>query len=764
MTKSAILGYPRIGIKRELKRALESFWKGHSTADDLLQTAVTMRRYNWETMRDAGIDLIPSNDFSLYDQVLDTSVMLGAVPERYGWSSDLVDLDTYFAMARGAQKDDLDVPAMEMTKWFDTNYHYIVPEFVAGQTFKLASTKAVDEYKEAKVLGIETRPVLLGPVSYLLLGKSLGTDLQPLDLLDQLLPIYQSVLKQLADVGAEWVQMDEPCLILDLADKAQTAYKTAYQALANESLPKLMLTTYFGVLGDNLSLAVNLPTAGLHVDLVRASEQLQAVLQLLPDDRVLSLGVINGRNIWRADLDQALQLVETGVKVLGQERILISSSCSLQFTPYDLDLETGLDDELRSWLAFSKQKLAEIVLLTKASNGEDVTVELETNRKIMASRRQSERTNNPIVRERMANISPDMLKRKSDHSQRKALQALALNLPDFPTTTIGSFPQTKEIRTQRAAYRRGDITQEQYEAFLREEIERTIRIQEEIGLDVLVHGEAERTDMVEYFGEQFTGVAFTKNGWVQSYGSRGVKPPIIYGDVARPQPITVLWSAYAQSLTKRPMKGMLTGPVTILQWSFVRDDQPRSETCRQIALAIRDEVVDLEANGIRVIQIDEPAIREGLPLRQSEWSEYLKWAVECFRLSSTGVVDETQIHTHMCYSEFNDIIEAIGDMDADVISIEASRSKLELLTAFTDYAYPNDIGPGVYDIHSPRIPDQSEIESLLKNALNVLKPGQLWVNPDCGLKTRTWDEVTPALQAMVNAAKTIRQHSKDTVQ
>ncbi|GAB1422502.1 5-methyltetrahydropteroyltriglutamate--homocysteine S-methyltransferase [Anaerolineales bacterium] len=761
MTQSAVLAYPRIGLKRELKRTLESYWKMQSSAADLQKTAAEMRRYNWELMRAAGIDIIPSNDFSLYDQVLDTSVMLGAVPERYGWSGDRVDLGTYFAMARGAQKEDLDVPAMEMTKWFDTNYHYIVPEFTSGQTFKLASTKAVDEYKEAKALGIKTRPVLLGPVSYLLLGKSVDAALEPLDLLEQVLPVYQAVLKQLAEAGAEWVQIDEPCLVLDLSEATRKAYQSAYQALAQESLPKLMLTTYFGALGDNLSLAVNLPTAGLHIDLVRAPQQLEAVLQALPADKVLSLGLINGRNIWRADLDQALEKIEIAVQALGQERVVVASSCSLQFTPYDLDLETELDEELRSWLAFAKQKLDEIALLTRAANGEDVAVALTANRQIMNNRRQSERTHNPQVRERMANITADMLKRNSPHSQRKRVQEQALNLPAFPTTTIGSFPQTPEIRTQRAAYRKGDISQEQYENFLKAEIEHTVRIQEEIGLDVLVHGEAERTDMVEYFGEQFTGVAFTKNGWIQSYGSRGVKPPVIYGDVARPKPMTVSWSAYAQSLTDLPMKGMLTGPVTILQWSFVRDDQPRSETCRQIGLAIRDEVLDLEANGIHVIQIDEPAIREGLPLRQSEWKEYLKWAVECFRLSSTGVADETQIHTHMCYAEFNDIIEAIGDMDADVISIEASRSKLELLTAFTDYAYPNDIGPGVYDIHSPRIPDQAEIEDLLKNALDVLEPAQVWINPDCGLKTRTWEEVTPSLVAMVKAAKSLRQESKD---
>lgn len=756
MTLSAVLGYPRFGVKRELKRALEGFWKGKISEAELLQVASELRRYNWDLMSATGIDIIPSNDFSLYDQVLDTSVMVGAIPSRYGWSGDSVDLQTYFAMARGAQTDGLDVPAMEMTKWFDTNYHYIVPEFESNMTFKQSSTKALDEYHEAKASGVETRPVILGPVSYLLLGKAMSDDVQPLALLDGLLPVYQAVLAQLAEAGAEWVQIDEPCLVLDLSDEAKQAYQSAYEILANGKKPQLMLTTYFGALQDNLSLAVNLPTAGLHIDLTRAPEQLDAVVDALPSDKVLSLGIINGRNVWRADLSQALETITPVIEKLGADRVLVASSSSLQYSPYDLDRETQLDDEVRSWLAFAKQKLVEITLLSRAVNGADVSAELAENRTVLESRRQSVRTHNPEVRARLAAVTPDMLNRQSIHAQRKRAQAESIKLPDFPTTTIGSFPQTAEVRAKRTAYRKGEITLEQYETFLREEIERTVRIQEEIGIDVLVHGEFERTDMVEYFGEKLTGFVFTENGWVQSYGSRGVRPPIIFGDVSRPEPMTVEWSAYAQSLTERPMKGMLTGPVTILQWSFVRDDQPRSETCNQIALAIRDEVADLEANGIQIIQIDEPAIREGLPLRRSDWDAYLRWAVDSFRLASTGVADKTQIHTHMCYSEFNDIIQSIGEMDADVISIEASRSKLELLSAFTEYDYPNDIGPGVYDIHSPRIPEQEEIVTLLENALTVLQPEQLWVNPDCGLKTRGWDEVKPALERMVSAVQVLR--------
>jgi 5-methyltetrahydropteroyltriglutamate--homocysteine methyltransferase len=756
MVRTANLGYPRFGRKRELKRALESYWRGKIDQEAFLKVCAELRQETWRMQHEAGIDFIPSNDFSAYDQVLDMIATVGAVPSRYNWSGDSVDLDTYFAMARGSGSASGDVLAMEMTKWFDTNYHYIVPEFEPGQQFKLASHKAVDEFRQAAQLGITTRPVLLGPVSFLLIGKSMQEGFDPLKLLDELLPVYQELLEKLAKFGAEWVQIDEPCLVLDLTEPANAAYRTAYEVLAHPDGPSLMLTTYFGSLRDNLELAVNLPTTGLHVDLVRGVDQLDEVLNALNSSKLLSLGLINGRNIWRADLDEAYAVVQTAVGALGEERVLIAPSCSLMFCPYDLSMETGLDDELRSWLAFAKQKVGELGALKQAViSSSDAS--LKENRVAIQSRKQSQRTRNPSMRDRMAKVNDAMMRRDSVHAHRKLAQTKSIKLPLFPTTTIGSFPQTREVRKQRAAFRRGEIARKDHDEFLQAETERTIRFQEEIGLDVLVHGEFERTDMVEYFGERLKGFAFTQHGWVQSYGSRGVRPPIIYGDVWRPEAMTVKWSVYAQSLTDKPMKGMLTGPLTILQWSFVRDDQPEATTCRQIALAIRDEVQDLEAGGIQIIQIDEPAFREGLPLRKMDWDAYLKWAVECFLLASTGVKDETQIHTHMCYSEFNDVIEFIGKMDADVISIEASRSKMELLEAFDRYNYPNDIGPGIYDIHSPLIPGWTGMLELLEAALRVIPKEQLWVNPDCGLKTRSWEEVKPALHGMVKAAEELRQ-------
>jgi 5-methyltetrahydropteroyltriglutamate--homocysteine methyltransferase len=770
MVQAANLGYPRFGAKRELKKALESYWSGKSSEAELLAVGKQLRLTHWQLQQAAGIDIIPSNDFSFYDQVLDTTLMVGALPARYQELNSAT-LEAYFAMARGFQQGSLDIPAMEMTKWFDTNYHYIVPEIAPGQSFKLTSTKIIDEFVEAKNAGIHTRPVLLGPVSYLLLSKTVSNlipieqiggsiqEVMPLDELPTLLPVYIELLQRLTDAGADWVQVDEPCLVLDLDEKAQAAYRTAYAQLSQFQGIQIMLATYFGALADNLNLAVELPVAGLHVDLGRASGQLDEVLAALPADRILSVGVVDGRNIWRTDLDAALAKVQQAVNALGSERVQLAPSCSLMFSPHDLDLETELDDELKSWLAFAQQKLAELALLKQAMNeGVEVVAEPFTaSRAAVASRRQSERTHNPQVRQRQSQVSEAMLSRRSPYPARKTRQADAIALPPLPTTTIGSFPQTAAVRAQRTAFNKGTITQAQYDDFLKAEIERTIRLQEDIGLDVLVHGEFERTDMVEYFGEQLTGIAFTQHGWVQSYGSRGVRPPIIYGDVARPQPMTVDWSSYAQSLTQRPMKGMLTGPVTILQWSFVRDDQPRSVTCQQIALALRDEVLDLQNAGIRIIQVDEPALREGLPLRKSEQGAYLQWAVDCFRLTAGGVNDETQIHTHMCYAEFNDILDAIARMDADVISIEASRSKLELLEAFQRYQYPNDIGPGTYDIHSPRVPSTTEMEVLIRQATSVIPPTQLWINPDCGLKTRQWDEVMPALQNMVAAARQSRE-------
>ena len=761
MVTASNLGYPRIGPGRELKKALESFWGGRSDAAALDAASATLRRASWELQQAAGIDQIPSNDFSLYDHVLDTAAMLGAVPSRFGWNGSMVDRDTYFAMARGGP----DTPAMEMTKWFDTNYHYIVPEFEPGMILRLASSKAIDEYREAKALGIETRPKLLGPVSFLLLGKSRHAGIEPLDLLDQALPVYEQVLRQLAEAGATWVQVDEPMLVLDLSARARAAYAQAYARLsaAGPSL-KLLLATYFGDPGDNLETALGLPVAGLHLDLTRASHTgrlVQRTLAAVPGARTLSLGLVDGRNVWRTDLDAALGTARAVLESVGPQRVMIGPSCSLLHTPVDLGLETELDEELHSWLAFARQKVDEIALLARALVDEAaVAAELEARRAALASRRASSRVHDPAVAARMGSVDEAMQRRATAFAQRQAAQQARLRLPPLPTTTIGSFPQTGAVRKTRAAFKAGRLSAAEYDGFLESEIERVVRFQEEVGLDVLVHGEPERTDMVEYFGERLAGVAVTKHGWVQSYGSRCARPPIIYGDVSRPEPMTVRWARYAQSLTDRPVKGMLTGPITILQWSFVRDDQPRRDTAGQIALAIRDEVRDLEAAGIRVIQIDEPALREGLPLRRVEWDAYLEWAVASFRLAAAGVHDETQIHTHMCYAEFNDILEAIARMDADVISIEASRSQMELLEGFARFRYPNQIGPGVYDIHSPRVPSQKSVETLIDYALDVLAADQLWINPDCGLKTRNWDEVRPSLTHMVAAAE--RQRSRVT--
>ena len=754
LARACNLGFPRMGKHRELKFALEKYWAGEVNEQSLLATAQNLRKEHWQLQGDAGIGLPPSNDFSLYDHVLDMAVTVGAIPRRFKCSDGPVSLRTYFAMARGAK----DTPALEMTKWFDTNYHYVVPEFDPGNRYSLRSTKVVDEYLEAKALGIETRPVVLGPVSFVLLGKPTNSSVTRPLVLKQVLPIYKKLLQRLSAEGAEWIQIDEPCLCLDLDTAAESMYRDAYAELGDTaSLSKFMLTTYFGGLGANLDLALELGTAGLHLDLVRAPEQLDTLLaKQLPNLKV-SLGLVDGRNVWRTDLENALKSVETAVHALGADRVEVAPSCSLLHSPFDLDVETKLDVEVRSWMAFAKQKLEEISILSKGIEGRaGIEKELSENANVIESRHTSTRIHQASVKRSMAAIDDSMLHRRSHYPERHRVQAKFLSLPKLPTTTIGSFPQTAEVRKMRSAYRNGKIHQKVYEGFLQEETKRCIRFQEEVGLDVLVHGEFERNDMVEYFGERLDGFVFSENGWVQSYGSRCVKPPIIYGDVSRPEPMTVYWAQYAQSLTKKPVKGMLTGPVTILQWSFVRDDQPRSETCRQIALAIRDEVTDLEAAGIRIIQIDEPAIREGLPLCRANWPAYLDWSVNAFRLASSGVADRTQIHTHMCYSEFNDIIDSIVKMDADVISIECSRSRMELLDAFQRVHYPNEIGPGVYDIHSPRVPECAEIENLLRKALEVLTPDQLWVNPDCGLKTRGWDEVRLALANMVSTAAKLR--------
>jgi len=758
-----ILGSPRIGRQRELKKACEQYWSGKASLNELLETGKTICRQNWKMQQEAGINLIPCNDFSYYDQVLDMTLTVGAIPERYNEITARTsnsELDLYFAMARGYQQNGLDITAMEMTKWFDTNYHYIVPEFQKNQQFRLFSKKIISEFIHAKQAGINAKPVIIGPLTYLLLGKEKEEGFDKLDLIENLLPVYIEILKELEKHGANWIQFDEPFLGLDLTEKAKEIYQSVYAEIRKQFPDlKFILTTYFEGLKDNLSLAASLPADVLHIDLVRCPEQLEQVLQTIPQTLSLSLGIVDGRNIWKNDFEKSLAFIQTAVSTIGSDRVFIAPSCSLLHAPFDLDLETDektLSPEIKQWMAFAKQKVYEIVALKKLASGNadyQALQQYAENKKAVDIRKISPLIHNQEVKDRVDVITEDDARRNSPFSVRKEEQQKVLQLPLFPTTTIGSFPQTKEVRTWRSKFKKGDLTAEQYDTLLKKETERTIRWQEETGIDVLVHGEFERNDMVEYFGEQLSGFAFTQNGWVQSYGSRCVKPPVIYGDVHRPHPMTVYWSQYAQSLTQKWVKGMLTGPVTILQWSFVRDDQPRSLTCKQIALAIRDEVNDLEKAGIRIIQIDEPAIREGLPLRRSGWQEYLKWAVEAFRISASGVEDATQIHTHMCYSEFNDIIQNIADMDADVITIECSRSQMELLQAFADFKYPNDIGPGVYDIHSPRVPSKEEMLELLKKAQAVIPAQQLWVNPDCGLKTRHWDETEKALIAMVEASR-----------
>lgn len=760
------LGYPRIGGQRELKKICESYWAGKTGYKNVLAVGKNIRHENWQTQKDAGIDLIPSNDFSYYDHVLDHSLMFGAIPKRYNevmLKQDNEEIDLYFAMARGYQKNGLDVVAMEMTKWFDTNYHYIVPEFYKNQQFRLFSQKIVHEFYEAKQLGIITKPVLIGPVSYLLLGKEKEAGFEKIDLIKNLLPVYAEILTKLQDLGAEWIQFDEPFLSLDLSEKEQQAYRDTYKQLRKE-FPRLkfLLATYFERLGDNAQLATSLPVDALHIDVVRAPQQLDEVLELLPAKTILSVGVVDGRNVWKNDFEQSLATIQKAKDKLGAYRVWISPSCSLIHSPCDLKSENNNDvltPEIKQWLAFAKQKVSEIALLKSLSGdapGVNAQYKLAENIHDNTSRKISSLIHNKSVKQLVKAINESDAQRKSSFPSRKQKQQALLNLSLFATTTIGSFPQTAEVRSWRAQLKKSAITQEQYDKLIAAETEKAVKWQEDIDIDVLVHGEFERNDMVEYFGEQLAGFTFTQNGWVQSYGSRCVKPPIIYGDVSRPKAMTVKWSAYAQSLTNKWMKGMLTGPVTILQWSFVRNDQPRSETCTQIALAIRDEVCDLEQAGIKIIQIDEPAIREGLPLRKADWATYLDWAVKAFRISASGVQDDTQIHTHMCYSEFNDIIQSIADMDADVITIETSRSQMELLDVFADFKYPNEIGPGVYDIHSPRVPNKDEMTHLLKKARAVIPDGQLWVNPDCGLKTRGWDETKKALTEMVAAAKEMR--------
>ncbi|GGC17902.1 5-methyltetrahydropteroyltriglutamate--homocysteine methyltransferase [Oxalicibacterium flavum] len=760
MAKAHILGFPRIGAQRELKFAVESFWRGDIDVAALQQTGKTLRARHWAIQADAGLDLVTVGDFAWYDQVLNTLALLGAVPTRFGFDPKKLTPADYFTAARGNP----DHFAMEMTKWFDTNYHYLVPEFTADLRFDGGVDWLFEENAEAVALGHKTKVVLVGPLSLLYLGKIKSGVAGKFDLLPKLIAGYQQVLKRLKDAGVEWVQIDEPVLALELDQAWRDAFLPTYQLLV-EGAPKLLLATYFDRVSEHVALLNSLPVAGVHLDLVRGPDQLAAFARDWPQDRVLSAGVIDGRNIWRADLEAVLATLQPLQEKLG-DRLWVSASCSLLHVPVDLANEPKLDAEIKNWLAFATQKIDEIAVLARALNGDRstpaVAEKFKAAAEAVASRKTSPRIHNPLVQKRMSELDRISASRQSVFAERIAKQQARFKLPAFPTTNIGSFPQTTEIRQARAQHKRGELGHLEYLNRMRDEIRHVVQKQEEIGLDVLVHGEPERNDMVEYFGEQLWGYAFTANGWVQSYGSRCVKPPFIYGDVYRPEAMTVGWSEFAQSLTAKPMKGMLTGPVTMLQWSFVRDDQPREQTALQIALALRDEVVDLEKAGIGMIQIDEPAFREGLPLKAADWPHYLDWAVKAFRISASGVQDDTQIHTHMCYSEFNDILPWIAAMDADVITIETSRSDMELLDGFGEFEYPNDIGPGVYDIHSPRVPKVEEMQRLLRKARGVIPDQRLWVNPDCGLKTRGWPETIAALENMVVAARSLREESVTT--
>ena len=756
MIKISTIGYPRIGPKRELKKVLELFWKGKISENELEKTAKELRKQNWQVQKANGVDLISSNDFSFYDQVLDTICLLGAIPNRYKWDKDKVSLKTYFAMARGSQNKELDVPALEMTKWFDTNYHYLVPEFSADQTFSLSSNKPFDEFNEAKSLGYITKPIILGPLSFLLLGKSDTQSFKTLNLLDKILPIYKEVIGKLSDLGAEWIQIDEPILVKDLDEEVISRIKPTLNELKKASKnSKILITTYFESLDKKIHEKLSTSDIdAIHLDLVRGTENKNYIQNA---NKVLSLGIIDGRNIWKSDLNNKIKFLQQSTK--SENEIIISTSCSLLYCPYDLDLEKKVPQEIKRWLSFSKQKLNELNLIKTFINEGDKNTnkELEQNKLDILDRQNSKLIHDSSVKKRLKTIDSSITKRKSSYSQRSKIQQDIFKLPKFPTTTIGSFPQTQDVRQARAKFKRGELDNESYKKFLKDKTIDVIKKQEEIDIDVVVHGEFERNDMVEYFGEYLKGFTFSSSGWVQSYGSRCVKPPIIYGDISRSKAMTVYWSKFAQEQTKKIVKGMLTGPITILQWSFVRDDQPRKSTTREIAFAIRDEVKDLEQNGIKIIQIDEPALREGLPLKKEKWKNYLDWSVECFRIASSVVKDETQIHTHMCYGEFDDIIDSIAALEADVISIETSRSRMELLKTFEKFKYPNEIGPGVFDIHSPRVPSTQEMTNLLTKAIKNINKDKIWVNPDCGLKTRGWPETISALQNMVLAAKNLRK-------
>ncbi|PSR90692.1 hypothetical protein PHLCEN_2v4841 [Hermanssonia centrifuga] len=762
MVASSVLGFPRIGANREVKKAVEAYWAGKLSADELTKVAAEVKKTSWTSLKERGVDLIPSGDFSLYDHVLDHSAAFNVIPKRY-LGHNLSPLDVYFAMGRGRQADGVDVPASEMKKWFDSNYHFVVPEFSEETDFKLLFNKAVEEFNEAKAAGVSTRPVVLGPVSFLALGKAAKEakpGFQPITLLPKLLPIYKQLLGDLKAAGAEWVQVDEPFLVLDAASNLEKQFAIAYSELAPVS-PKILLTTYYGRLDSNLKFVAKLPVAGLHIDLDRAPGQLDEVIAAVkPTNLVLSLGLVSGRNIWKTDIEAAVKLGQKAVEAIGTDRVIIATSSSLLHTPVTLAAENKLTAEQKDWFAFALEKASEVSTIAAVISGSQdakVASAYEANKTSIAKRREFERTSDDAVRKRVAAITPDMLNRKSPFAVRKEIQKQKLNLPKFPTTTIGSFPQTKEIRTARAKLGKKEITEEEYNEFIKKEIESVVRFQEKTGLDLLVHGEPERNDMVQYFGERLHGFVFTQNGWVQSYGSRYVRPPILVSDVSRPGPITVEWSKYAQSVTTKPMKGMLTGPVTILNWSFPRADVSREVQCKQLALALRDEVIDLEKGGISAVQVDEPALREGLPLRKADWAEYLGWALPSFKLATAGVTDALQTHSHFCYSDFDDIFTSIQDLDADVISIEASKSDMKLLNTFKHYGYSNQIGPGVYDIHSPRVPGEQEIKDRVAAMLAILPADLLFINPDCGLKTRGWKETETSLVNLVNAARWARQ-------
>jgi len=750
MIQVASIGYPRIGPKRELKKALEQFWKGEIKEQDLHTVAKNLKKQNWQTQKDNGVDLISSNDFSFYDQVLDAICLLGAIPKRYKWDGNEVTLKTYFAMARGSQTSELDVPALEMTKWFDTNYHYLVPELSKDQEFKLSSNKPFSEYEEAKQAGFNTKPVILGPLTFLSLSKGIDGS-NTIDLLEKILPVYKEIVKKFSELGAEWIQIDEPILVKDLDSNTVSKIKNTLNELKQAAgSSKVLLTTYFEDLNEDIKKEVfDSNVDVVHLDLVRGTKNQEYVKN---SSKKLSLGLVDGRNVWKANLQEKIDFIKNNVS--GD--VIISSSCPLLHSPYDLDLEQKVPSEIKRWLAFAKQKLQELNIIKGFVNQESHQKELDQNISDIQDRKTSKLIHDVAVKNRIKTINKSIIDRKLGYAERAKVQKNIFALPKYPTTTIGSFPQTTDVRQARAKFKRGELDQQSYEKFLEEKTIDTIRKQEQIGIDVIVHGEFERNDMVEYFGEQLQGFTFTSSGFVQSYGSRCVKPPIIFGNVSRPHAMTVRWSKFAQEQTKQIVKGMLTGPITILQWSFVRDDQPRKFTAQEIAFAIRDEVEDLEKNGIRMIQIDEPALREGLPLKKKDWKEYLNWSVDCFKISAAVVKNETQIHTHMCYAEFEDIIDSIAALDADVISIETSRSRMELLTTFEKFKYPNEVGPGVYDIHSPRVPTKDEMKELIQKASKLIDPSRIWVNPDCGLKTRGWPETIDALTKMVNAAKELR--------